>query len=70
MNNYDPDGKCIKCGGEEIEDEYRSERNQADADALNRSVFIGNPLQPHPEHIVRACKNCDFSWKEAPLVLP
>jgi hypothetical protein len=60
MKKYNPDGKCIKCGSGEIEDEYHAR--------LTRGKWINPPPEAFiPEHIARTCKHCGYQWKEAPL---
>jgi predicted nucleic-acid-binding Zn-ribbon protein len=60
MKKYDPEGKCIKCGGGEIEDEWQDEITVP-------KIGLFAHASPHAERILRTCKNCGYGWQEGPL---
>jgi len=65
MKTYDKDGTCIKCGYGGIEDVHWKARTiPAKARELDRTLKNTKDI---PEHIVRTCKNCGYSWQEKPL---
>jgi hypothetical protein len=67
MDKYNPDAKCIKCGGDKIFDRYADEY-KPDEMSISFARFSGSKEpQYKPERIIRKCNNCEFIWLEAPL---
>lgn len=67
MKKYDPEGKCSKCGCGGVEDKHCNAYVPGNEPWERMSRALGNELKSRPEHIHRTCKNCDFTWREAPL---
>ena len=62
---FDPDARCIKCGGEDIWAQWKSGGWPNTCSTISKCW-----LSVSVEHIHRGCRRCHYEWIEAPLDSP
>lgn len=67
MKKYNPDAKCVKCGGSEISDRHVDAYEPSEMAIYGAKLHGNKKPQGKPERIIRKCKTCCYEWKEAPM---
>ena len=66
MKKYDSNAECKKCGHGGIDDKH-IEYSPARIAWADYPTFEKVKFTEIPEHIVRTCRNCGYSWRESPV---
>lgn len=60
---YNPDARCVKCGGENVASYFRAKDSMLLGDAARRQGSGWCPV----DLIERRCERCRFEWDERPM---
>lgn len=72
MKKYKKDRSCKKCGryGEKYINDVHVKRYEPSSHHKNMAAGFGFEAVSRPEHILRNCRNCGYSWREMPVDEP
>lgn len=62
---YNPDAKCPKCGGGEVDAMWCPA--DATSNVSRRDAPDKDHLNVYAEHMDRTCTRCGYAWPEAPM---